>query len=323
MQARHTPTHQEHCSKKKFQPSIASYFEVRDDLEDNDDLRGLDPITRRRHQNTRPTQQPRERLAPDVPGQVQADLLSVGMRVRKSVPEGYKTLKMSSTLPSNHMARATRPSLEVKPQREAVPDDYQHQRELLPFCGLDKIGGFATQPTTNPHLYGAAAATAVDGPRPTNDFPLAAEDFRQPFFSSHSSTDSGYHSTTSFFSQHPSNPSKRRWHDEDEVRTVDSDSLFVMPSLSTKGMGMGVEVDEVPVSPLSETPPQGLNMLPPTRQFAQPKSRRAVQRTLSDDDIDMDFENAAHMEGSVGAGSASDFEEADFLTSEEVRMGGV
>jgi hypothetical protein len=87
-------------------------------------------------------------------------------------------------------------------------------------------------------------------------------------------------------------------------------------------MGMGVEVDEVPVSPLSETPPQGLNTLPPVRQFAQPKSRRTTQRTISDDDIDMDFENASHIEGRVGAGCGSDFEEADFL-SKEVDMGGI
>jgi len=85
---------------------------------------------------------------------------------------------------------------------------------------------------------------------------------------------------------------------------------------------MGVEVDEVPVSPLSETPPPGLNMLPPVRQFAQPKSRRAVQRTISDDDIDMDFVDASHIEGRLSAGCGSDFEEADFL-SNEVDMGGI
>jgi hypothetical protein len=307
MQTRHAPT-EEHRSKRKFQPSITSYFEVRDDFEHNDDLRGLDPITRPRHQDTRGVaqqqqQQQRERLAPDVPGQVQADLLSVGMRVRKSVPEGYKTHKISG-LPMS------RPTLAVKPPREAVPDEVQHQRELLPFCGLHKIGGFAEQPTTNPHLYHA------DGtPSPPNYFPLPAETFTQPFSSS-SSTDSGCSTT----SQRPHNPSKRSWQDEDEVRQLDTSFFF--GSSSMKGMGMGVEVDEVPVSPLSETPPQGLNTLPPVRQFAQPKSRRTTQRTISDDDIDMDFENASHMEGRVGAGCGSDFEEADFL-SKEVDMGGI
>ncbi|KAG9191600.1 hypothetical protein G6011_10334 [Alternaria panax] len=315
MQARPTPT-DEHCSKRKFQPSITSYFEVRDDWEDNDDLRGLDPITRPRHQNTRRVaphphqqqQQQRERLAPDVPGHVQADLLSVGMRVRKSVSEGYKMHKISG-LPSiqTTMARST---LAVKPPREAVPDQVQHQRELLPFCGLHKIGGFAEQPTTNPHLYNA------DGtPSPPSYFPLPAETFTQPF-SSTASTDSGCSTT----SQRPHNPSKRSWQDEDEVRPLDT--TFFFASSSAKGMAMGTDIDEVPVSPLSETPPPGLNMLPPLRQFAQPKSRRTAQRAISDDDIDMDFENASHLEGSLGAGCGSDFEEAVFL-SNEVDMGGI
>jgi hypothetical protein len=178
---------------------------------------------------------------------------------------------------------------------------------LLPFCGLHKIGGFAEQPTTNPHLYSANAT-----PPPPNYFPLPAETFTQPF-SSTASTDSGCSTT----SQRPHNPSKRSWQDEDEVRSLDTSFFF--GSLSAKGMGIGVEVDEVPVSPLSETPPQELNMLPPMRQFAQPKSRRRAQRTTSDDDIDMDFEN---VEGTVGAGCGSDFEEADFL-SKEVDMGGI
>ncbi|CAE7031181.1 hypothetical protein CFE70_004383 [Pyrenophora teres f. teres 0-1] len=308
----HQTLTEEHRSKRKFQPSITSYFAARDQFDDNEDLRGLDPITRPRHHhnNTRPAQQ-RERLAPDLPGQVQAELLSVGMRVRKSVPEGYKTNKMSLPLIQTTMWK---PTFDVKPSREDVPDDYVHQRELLPFCGLHKIGGYAEQPTTNPHLYG------VNGLRPRNSFPLPAEAFTQPFTShshSRSSPDNGY-------SMNPSrshNPSKRSWQDEED-KPLQSNFLFAIPT--TRGMGMGVEIDEVPVSPLSETPRQGLNMLPPARQLAQPKSRRAVQRTISDDDIDidMDFENTTHMEARVSAGSGSDFEDADFLSG-EVTMGDV
>jgi len=316
MHARQTST-EEHRSKRKFQPSITSYFAVRDEFEDNEDLRGLDPITRQHHHhhhhnnnnNTRPAQQ-RERLAPDLPGHIQAELLSVGMRVRKSVPEGYKTNKMSA-LPSIQTTM-WRPTFDVKPSREAVPDDYVHQRELLPFCGLHKIGGYAEQPTTNPHLYG------VNGLRPRNSFPLPAEAFTQPFTShshSRSSPDSGYSTSPS----RPHNPSKRSWQDEED-KPLATNFFFAIPS--TKGMGMGVEVDEVPVSPLSETPRQGFNALPPARQLAQPKSRRAALRTTSDDDIDMDFENTTHLEGRVSAGSGSDFDDADFLSG-EVTMGDV
>jgi hypothetical protein len=310
MQTHHTIT-EEHRSKRKFQPSITNYFGVRDDFEE-DDLRGLEPITRPQHQ--RQQQPQRERLAPEVPGQVQANLLSVGMRVRKSVPEGYKTHKMS-VLRSIQTTMSRKPTVEVKPPKEAVPDDFVHQRELLPFCGLHKVGGlgFAEQPTTSPHLHGPTTVTT----RPPNAFPLQPEAFTQPF-SSHNS----FSSTSSSSSiTRPHNPSKRSWQDEDEVRTLDTNFFFAIQN--TKGMGVGVEIDEVPVSPLSETPAMGLNALPPTRQYAKPKSRRGMgERTISDEDIDMDFENATLMEGRVGAGCGSDFEEADFL-AREVNMGGI
>lgn len=84
--------------------------------------------------------------------------------------------------------------------------------------------------------------------------------------------------------------------------------------------GLSAEVDEVPVSPLSETPSQSINMLPQVRQLAQPKSRR--KQGAGDEDIDMEFENAAQVEARLVAGSASDFEEADFL-AREVDMGGI
>ncbi|KAH7389926.1 ribonucleotide reductase inhibitor-domain-containing protein [Pyrenochaeta sp. MPI-SDFR-AT-0127] len=301
----------EHRTKRKFQPSITSYFAQRDDFDDFEDPRGQDPITR-------PRQQQRESLAPQVPGHVQADLLSVGMRVRKSVPEGYKTQKMSA-LPSIQTTLskpAVLDALETKPPRDPVPDDFVHQRELLPFCGLHKIGGlgFAEQPTTNIHLYGGLDST---GSRASNLFPLPAEAFTQPF-SSQGSADSGY-STSSQRLPNPLNPSKRSWQDDDD-KPLNTNFFF---SISMKGLGTGAaEMDDAPVSPLSETPPQSINMLPAVRQFAQPKSRRAARGVLNDEDMDMDFENAERMEGRVAVGSGSDFEEADFLAS-EVDMGGI
>ncbi|KAF1939890.1 hypothetical protein EJ02DRAFT_456454 [Clathrospora elynae] len=323
MQARFTTT-EEHRSKRKFQPSITSYFGVQDDFEDSDDLRGLDPTSQPLHQHNKTTQQPRARLAPEVPGQVQADLLSVGMRVRKSVPEGYKTLKMSA-VPSIKatLSKPRLAGLDVKPSRDAVPDDFVHQRELLPFCGLHKIGGFAEQPTTNIHLY---AGLDSHGVRPTNLFPLSAEAFTQPF-SSQSSTDSGYLTSSPPRRPNPLNPSKRSWQDEDDLKPLNTNFLFALPM---KGFGFGgasVEMDDVPVSPLSETPPQSFNITPAVRQFAQPKSRRAGQRKMmGDEDMDMDMEmnieNAERIEGRIAAGSGSDFEEADFL-AREVDMGDI
>ncbi|KAL6705590.1 hypothetical protein ACN47E_006537 [Coniothyrium glycines] len=297
----------EHRSKRKFQPSITSYFALRDAFDDDQHLQGLDPTARPRqlHHHTRTPHHPhRETLAPVLPGHVQADLLNVGMRVRKSVPEGYKTHKMAA-LPCITTTASNSPTLDVKPPQDHVPLDFAHQRELLPFCGLHKVAGYAEQPTTNLHLYGGVD---THGQRTTNMFPLPAAAFSQPF-SSQGSTDSGYSSA----SQRPANSMKRSWSDDEEA-PLNTNFFFAIPT-----KGISVDIDEVPISPLSETPPRSINMLPQVRHFAQPKSRR---RATADEDMDMDFGNSTQLEASLSAGSGSDFEEADFL-AREVDMGGI
>lgn len=76
---------------------------------------------------------------PLLPSSVQSNLLSVGMRIRKSVPEGYKTAAPSAftlwtdTTPPKSAAQT--------PSRGACA-----QRELLPFCGINSVGGLDSQP---------------------------------------------------------------------------------------------------------------------------------------------------------------------------------
>ena len=114
------------------------------------------------------------------------------------------------------------------------------------------------------------------------------------------------------------NPQKRSWHDEDEVRVNLNDGFLFKMQMR------GVD-DEVPVSPLSETPlAKGI-----MRPFAQPKTRRvgAAARIVDsesgviarkDADVDMEVENAA-VQG------REDFEDAEFLRwgEREVKMGGI
>ncbi|KAM0323135.1 hypothetical protein ACHAQA_008985 [Verticillium albo-atrum] len=78
-----------------------------------------------------------QQLAP-IPASVQTNLLSVGMRVRKSVPEGYKTGSYSAF---KLWSDAAIPSSKPLPAFKAPA-----QRELLPFCGIHNVGGFASQP---------------------------------------------------------------------------------------------------------------------------------------------------------------------------------
>ena len=75
-------------------------------------------------------------LSPALPSAVQSNLLSVGMRVRKSVPEGYKT-------GSAYSAFKLFTDASCVPTRAATssPSTGTPQRELLPFCGINKVGG--------------------------------------------------------------------------------------------------------------------------------------------------------------------------------------
>ncbi|KAH6605298.1 ribonucleotide reductase inhibitor [Trichoderma cornu-damae] len=76
---------------------------------------------------------------PVLPDNVQANLLSVGMRVRKSVPEGYKT---AGTSAFKLWTDSTKPGAAKATVAAAKPAS----RELLPFCGINKVGGLDTQP---------------------------------------------------------------------------------------------------------------------------------------------------------------------------------
>ncbi|CAM1506259.1 Fc.00g059000.m01.CDS01 [Cosmosporella sp. VM-42] len=77
---------------------------------------------------------------PILPSSVEANLLSVGMRIRKSVPEGYKTVG-----PSAFKLWTDNAPLPV--QSATGPAGVKaSSRELLPFCGINKVGGLDTQP---------------------------------------------------------------------------------------------------------------------------------------------------------------------------------
>ncbi|CAG7554881.1 unnamed protein product [Fusarium equiseti] len=79
-------------------------------------------------------------MQPALPSNVQANLLSVGMRVRKSVPEGYKTVGTSAfKLWTDNAPVKTINNTTRAPAKGA-------SRELLPFCGINRVGGLDTQP---------------------------------------------------------------------------------------------------------------------------------------------------------------------------------
>lgn len=84
---------------------------------------------------------------PVLPANVQSNLLSVGMRVRKSVPEGYKTNDQSAF-------KLWTDNTVVKPSTRSAAKAAIAARELLPFCGINKVGGLDCQTIREDHQEG-------------------------------------------------------------------------------------------------------------------------------------------------------------------------
>jgi Ribonucleotide reductase inhibitor len=90
---------------------------------------------------------------PSLPPNVQSNLLQVGMRIRKSVPEGYKTGSpfsgfslFSNPVPVSALPPPSTQSMEQ--EKEKIKPKTRPRagaRELTPFCGLLKVGGMAQQ----------------------------------------------------------------------------------------------------------------------------------------------------------------------------------
>lgn len=80
---------------------------------------------------------------PELPSNVQSNLLSVGMRVRKSVPEGYKTMGNSAF---KLWTDNTKPMAMTTKAMSSAASSRSTSRELLPFCSINSVGGFDAQP---------------------------------------------------------------------------------------------------------------------------------------------------------------------------------
>ncbi|KAF2430951.1 hypothetical protein EJ08DRAFT_733712 [Tothia fuscella] len=147
MPSSNTNTHQ-HRHKRPFQPPITSFFSRGD--------RDVTPYGQR-HIPSSSSAPPLQ--GPVLSNAVQASLLSVGMRIRKAVPEGYKTHK---TLGYNDGSTSVRGAAAVGGVLgENVNANvsggggggygfgygfgYGRQGELMPYCGLHKVGGLGVQ----------------------------------------------------------------------------------------------------------------------------------------------------------------------------------
>ncbi|KAI0393791.1 ribonucleotide reductase inhibitor-domain-containing protein [Xylariaceae sp. FL0594] len=181
----------------------------------------------------------------NLPAAVQANLLSVGMRVRKSVPEGYKTGSYSSGSKlwgetngggfgsSSSPAPATDINAYMTMMGEGQrsrANAFSSPRELLPFCGIHKVGGMDTQPEDNNnsmdmdmqhHPFPSSSATAY---HPT----FGMDDDHDEEMPGLTSTQDTIESSSSSSSPAPSR--KRTFvadDDEGEVRDISSKRLSI------------------------------------------------------------------------------------------------
>jgi hypothetical protein len=124
-------------SQTHNQSSITSYF--------HPSPSGNQPV----NSSSQPQNHGAPTLSPQLPASVQSNLLSVGMRVRKAVPDGYKTGGFSAfnLFSDTNLKNPYKPeTLNQMPTRNRTQGAYTSGRnELAPFCGIMKVGGMAQQ----------------------------------------------------------------------------------------------------------------------------------------------------------------------------------
>ncbi|KAF2104329.1 hypothetical protein NA57DRAFT_51162 [Rhizodiscina lignyota] len=268
----------QHRNKRLFQPSITSFFA-------HAERNGGDLIDSSQS----------EQKMPVLPPNVQANLLNVGMRIRKSVPAGYKN-KAADDIEEERRTLYNAP----------VATSYR-PAELQPFCGIHKIGGLAAQSETYQDMnMSTDPALPVDAQAllPPSSFNSAFSSLSQESSVSTLSTDSMPAVTPQSAPLSTINANtrsqKRRFEEDNDEREQDWDER--MASFAPL---------EPPISPRTQYPVKHTSMpnfavlTSPTlaaRTYAHPTSRARRK----------DANNHSYVELGMADGNF-DFEEADFL----------
>ena len=208
--------------KRPFQPSISSYF---GHLRDTDS-----------HPATTQT----STLSPILPATIQSSLLNVGMRVRKSVPDGYKNKQKI-------FCDFSKPSAASTSRSDPTRSTSTSFNALLPYCGILKVGGYESQQPVPEE----ADLPPLQSDHDDWDFPSSQESNVSTI--SNSSLISPAYTPIATISGH-----KRRREDADE-EDLDLESQPVSPRSR----------------PISHTRMPNLNDI---RTIALPKSRRKVSQ---------------------------------------------
>ncbi|KAK4181394.1 ribonucleotide reductase inhibitor-domain-containing protein [Triangularia setosa] len=214
---------------------------------------------------------------PVLPGSVQTNLLNVGMRVRKSVQEGYKTgaqysaFKLWEDNNTPVVTTVTNPN----PSTTTSFNTGGMMRELLPFSGIHKVGGLGIQP-------GAADGATID----FDDDGMPGLTNPQESIFSNSSVASGVEA----MERVNINAKKRFFNDEDQDQEQEQ---------QWGQQGVMMSWQDMEVSPRSFGPAGFEN-----RKWAMPKGKKSREWVAG-----VGQENV----GMVVTVDENDFEEASFL----------
>ncbi|KAI1379104.1 ribonucleotide reductase inhibitor-domain-containing protein [Hypoxylon crocopeplum] len=259
-------------------------------------------------------------ISPALPASVQANLLSVGMRVRKSVPEGYKTGNYSAFSLWNDSGSnsriATTPSSPVTMgERRSRANAISTPRELLPFCGIHKVGGLGTQPESAPILPYTYTSTPTSTTRqpllsvngqPLDDDMDDDDDDVPGLTSSQETIES---TTDSTFSPSTAKTRKRSYTEDEDERPETPDRLSLNVNVNVWRDTYDGEVSPRSFAPAGWRPEPASNksnnngrvMAIPRKTKLRGSSKLAAAQAL-------DQENVMVVDDVV-----TDFEEADFL----------
>ncbi|KAH0556826.1 hypothetical protein GP486_005382 [Trichoglossum hirsutum] len=282
----------ERQAKRPFQASITSYFTST--------------------QSTSPAQsQPAHaQCVPPLPAKVQSSLLNVGMRIRKSVPEGYKTGTYCGPGAVADHGSSSYATVGALASQSATD---RRLTELTPYCGIMKVGGYALQPNNGDRKPASLGYEIKAFNSDELDFP----DGSQRSTISTLSTDSSPPALQTI------NTHKRRLEEdsEDEVSET-SFSPFIYEDMTLPPASL-------PSHPVSQISVTNVNLSRPrvqarSRRGAHQASVSRVTKTYIGDEGNVD----AGVGKTLTAPHEDDFSEADFLLPPswavtEVEMAGI
>ncbi|KAK4139119.1 uncharacterized protein C8A04DRAFT_16141 [Dichotomopilus funicola] len=245
---------------------------------------------------------------PAVPAQIQTDLLNVGMRVRKAIPEGYKTGTAYSAFTlwaEDNATKNTADDAQPSSAPSSVPYN-SSMRELEPFCGLNRVGGLAFQPAYDSSSNG----DGNPGLTSSQDTVSSSSSFSPSSFAAFANP-AGTLNIATAFSSAPQPPTRKRIYTTDEEEAAHSALSTTLPYRGPTRLS-----SDNPVAAWLEEEVSPRSLVPPAGAWENARVLAVPRRSEEEDDDDDEEMGGSGQENVMVVGKGrdgNDFEEANFL----------